>query len=78
MLNYEFYALHSFPIFILLTCSIPVVSMNFQSEWNIVDHDQLASMPTDLYLQFSKRDKSGFRGNSQGLNVVTERRTVKP
>ena len=31
-----FYVLHSFPISILLTCSILVVSMYFQSEWKTV------------------------------------------
>ena len=41
MLN--IYDLHSSPIFILLTCSIPVVSMHLiNREGNIVDPDQMA------------------------------------
>ena len=31
-----FYVLHSSPNFILLSCSIPVVRMHFQSEWKTV------------------------------------------
>ena len=38
-----FYALHSSPIFILLTCSIPVVSIYFQLVENSVAPDQMAS-----------------------------------
>ena len=40
-----FYVLHSSNIFILLICSIPIVSMyiNFYTECDTVDPDQMAS-----------------------------------
>ena len=53
--------LHSYLIFILLTCRIPVVSMHFQSVWKTVRIliRLLHQKPADLDLQyFQKKDKS--------------------
>ena len=58
-----FYVLHSSPIFILLTCSIPRISIYFQSQWKTVDPDQMASSEASWSgsRMFSKKDKSRFR-----------------
>ena len=41
-----FYILHSFHICVMLTCSIPVASVTFQSDLNTVVPDQMASSET--------------------------------
>ena len=58
----RFYILNSFPIFILLICSISVVSTYFQSECKQCRLMKwLHQKPADLDLQcFQKRKKSGF------------------
>ena len=58
------YVLHFSPIFILLTCSIPVVSIIIFSISldNAVDPDQMASSEASQSgsTVFTKRDKSSF------------------
>ena len=66
-----FYVLHSSPIHILLTCSIPVVSMYFQSEWKTVWIlvRWLPQKPAYLDLQcFLKRII--LHSSGQGLNSL--------
>ena len=59
----HFNVLHSYPIFIWLTCSIPVVNMYFQVVWKTV---WICQKPDDLDLQcFKKQINSGSAG--QGL-----------
>ena len=66
-----FYVLHSSPIFTLLTCTIPIASMFFQSEWKTVwiKIRWLCWKPVDLDLQcFQKSVNPGSAG--QGLIII--------
>ena len=68
-----FYVLHSFPILILLTCNIPVVSM-FQSDWKTVWIliRWLCPKPADLDLHRFQKNLINPRSARQGwINILS-------